>query len=700
MNPRTARWIAWSIVILYVGLATIGLSLQVITNRSYSNISFPVLISMVVAATSWPVTGAIIVTRHPRHLVGWLMCVGMLGGALDMFSAGYVFYDTFVYKGSLPGLSAPLVWLHWSGFPFATVSVTLIALYFPTGKLPTPRWRWVVTATITAFLGYLAILALEPAPVHIYSGIFLANPIGIQESVWALLEPTLWVSEIVLALSNILALFSLFLRFRRAKGHERQQIKWLFFPASLYGIFLPVMLVALETQKIVLFWAGIVIGLPAIASLVIAVAFAIFRYRLYDVDLFINRSLLYGGLTLAIIAIYILVVSVLGMFFQAQGNLIIALFATGVVAIIFQPLRERLQRLVNRVIYGERDDPIEVFFQLGRQMEVALPPDQVLDRLVATISQTLKLPFVGIALEGNRMDQLAAQSGSPSDLSLEYPIIFQGIKAGTLLVSPRHQDETFAPVELRLLRNLARQAGAAVRNAQLASDLQRSRQNLVTTREEERQRLRRDLHDGIGPAMAGLTLKLDAVKDILTAGQQKGEWSNLEKAVDLLTELKTQAQGTVSDIRHIVYALRPPSLDVLGLASSLQAHFDQVAAPARIQIRLDTKPPEFPRFSAAVEVAAYRIVLEAVTNVIHHANARNCFVFLEVLNNHLHLEVADDGIGLSEKGDFHAANLGVGMNSMRERAEEIGGRFSLSSSSHGTIIRADIPLIVDMRRAT
>ena len=187
--------------------------------------------------------------------------------------------------------------------------------------------------------------------------------------------------------------------------------------------------------------------------------------------------------------------------------------------------------------------------------------------------------------------------------------------------------------------------------------------------------------------MASLTLKLDAAKDLVTSGLETGEMGNLEEAVQLLDELKVQTQGTVQNIRHIVHTLRPPSLDVLGLIPALQAHLGQIATPRSLNIQMTTAPQSFPRLSAAVEVAAYRIVLEAVTNVINHAGAGLCEVSLTLQNGNLKMEIKDDGVGLPK-----ALNHGIGLDSMRERAEELSGWFEVKSSPLGTYVRAEIPI--------
>lgn len=415
--------------------------------------------------------------------------------------------------------------------------------------------------------------------------------------------------------------------------------------------------------------------LLSILSIPLTLTIAITRYRLFDIDLLINRSLLYGALTLMVAAIYVMVVGAFGLLFQAQDNLIIALLATGIVAVLFHPLRERLQLWVNRLIYGERDDPIEVLSRLGKSLETALPTDRVLMTLVETIAQTLKLPFVGITLHHHESESLAAYIGNPAVNPLELSLTFQGETAGHLLVAPRSREENFTPSEMRLLRNLARQAGAAVHNAQLTADLQHSRQQLVTTREEERLRLRRDLHDGLGPALASVVWQTDSARDLI--------YTDPAEAVKLLEGSIEQAQAAMADIRRLVYGLRPPALDELGLVGALQQSVRQYHQTA---VTIESVYP-FPALPAAVEVAAFRIVQESLKNAVEHGAAKNCFVSLTA-NRSLEITIVDDGVGLP-----NVMIPGVGIVSMRERAAELGGTFSIKpGEGEGTTVKVTLPL--------
>src|SRR5262249_43456213 len=343
-----------------------------------------------------------------------------------------------------------------------------------------------------------------------------------------------------------------------------------------------------------------------------------------------------------VVGLYVLLVGTLGALFQSSGNLVIALVATGLAAILAQPLRARLQRSVNRLMYGERDDPYTVLSRLSQQLKTTLAPTAVLPNIAEAIAQTLKLPYVAIMLKQGEEMVVAAESGDketrrqgisesvslspclPVSLSLTY----QAETVGQLLVAPRAPGEAFTPGERRLLDEIAVQAGVAAHAVRLTADLQRSRERLVTAREEERRRLRRDLHDGLGPQLASLTLTLAAAHELLLHDVVPGGRFLRERVI--LTE------AAIAAIGRVVFALRPPALDDVGLVLALReqaAHYSQAA----LQITIDA-PDHLPPLPAAVEVAAYRIVQEALTNVVRHAQARTCAVCL-ALGDELDVEI-------------------------------------------------------------
>src|SRR5919112_5621636 len=295
----------------------------------------------------------------------------------------------------------------------------------------------------------------------------------------------------------------------------------------------------------------------------LSIGFAILRRRLWDIDLIINRTLVYGALTASVAALYVLVVGALGQVLQVSGNLIVSLIATGLTAVLFAPLRDRLQCGVNRLMYGERDEPYAVLSRLGQRLEAALAPDEVLPTIVEMTAQALKLPYAAILLKQNGEFVTAAQYGTLVGEPVRLQLVYQTELIGQLVLAPRAPGEAFTPSDQRLLDDLARQAGVVVYSVRLNADLQRSRERLVTTREEERRRLRRDLHDGLGPTLAGLTFGLDAARNLLIHEEPKD-------ADTLLDELKGQTQEAVLDVRRLVYGLRPPALDDLGLVTAIQ----------------------------------------------------------------------------------------------------------------------------------
>ena len=411
---------------------------------------------------------------------------------------------------------------------------------------------------------------------------------------------------------------------------------------------------------------------------------AVLRYRLWDIDILINRTLVYGALTLSIAAIYVIVVGGLGALFQTQANLLVSLVATVLVALLFQMWRARLQRGVNRLLYGQRDEPYQVLARLGQRLESALAPDALLPAITETIAQALKLPYVAIQSMGIEDRELAAGFGVPTSEPLHLPLVYQGETIGHLLLAARARGESLTPNDQRLLADLLPQVGLAVHAARLTTDLQRltidlqySRERLVAAREEERRRLRRDLHDGLGPQLASQALTLTAASKLLRQDADATE--------ALLLDARRHAQEAITDIRRVIYALRPPSLDDLGLLGALREQADHYQASG-VQITIQA-PATLGPLPAAVEVACFRIAQEALTNVVRHAQARTCVVTL-ALEDTLRLEVVDDGCGVPE--DRHA---GVGLTSMRERAAEVGGNCVIEAApGGGTRAYTQLPL--------
>ncbi len=488
-------------------------------------------------------------------------------------------------------------------------------------------------------------------------------------------------------------LFAQVYRYRRVSSLvQRQQTKWVVFGSVValagfsvvisFGLLVPAVLDPGPLGELI--WDTLIYGFISLIPLSIGVA--ILRYRLWDVDVIINRTLVYGALTACIVGIYVLAVGYLGALFQARGNLAVSLIATGVVAVLFAPLRDRLQRGVNRLMYGERDDPYRVLSRLGQRLEAALEPHAVLPAVTETVAYALKLPHVAIELKGDDDYEIAAEYGRPTGEPLRLPLVYGTETVGRIVLSPRSPGESFAPADRRLLDDLARQAGIAAHAVRLTNELQRSRERLVAMREEERRRIRRDLHDGLGPALSSAMLKLGAARRLLPSGSP---------ANDLILEVREDMRATVADVRRLVYDLRPPELDQLGLVLAIRDYGEQcegaTSGEAGMRVTVDASE-KLPTLPAAVEVAAYHIGREAITNAARHARARLCRVRLAFEGTserpELRLDVTDDGAGLPEE-----RTAGVGLSSMRERAEELGGTCTVESPpGGGTRVLARLPV--------
>jgi signal transduction histidine kinase len=418
---------------------------------------------------------------------------------------------------------------------------------------------------------------------------------------------------------------------------------------------------------------GVLTTIGFYLPIAVGITIAILRYRLWDIDVIINRTLVFGALTGILIAVYALVVTSLSQIVHDEGNFVVSLLGAGVIAVLFQPLRQWIQTAINRLMFGRRDEPLVVMTELGMSLEKVLSPDAALLHLVEMTAKTLRLPYAAVE-RADTSERVAV--GSLRSEPTSFPLIYHGQVIGTLLAASRSPGEALNGADRLVLEGVARQASSIVHAARLTRDLQASRQAILTTREEERRRLRRDLHDGLGPALATLTLQAEAAREWLP--------TNPDRSNALLGEIIAGSQNTLAEIRRIVYALRPPVLDDLGLLSAVHEQARKLSNND-LKIVVDT-PESLPTLPAAVEVATYRIIQEALTNVTRHARARSCKVSL-FINRHMDITIEDDGVGIPTP--HHA---GVGLKSIYERVDELGGSCQIESHpGMGTRIRVSLP---------
>jgi len=540
----------------------------------------------------------------------------------------------------------------------------LLLHLFPDGHFALRRLRWAAGVSCTALLAFGLLQSFVDS-----------------DRAWPLFALALFIA-IVIALAGQIY------RYRRVSSpDQRQQTKWVILGLGGMPIYLALVLpfgsfIAATGNQAGFILIRLHIEWLVLMLIPLTIGFSILRYRLWDIDILLKRAFVYGTLTVIIASLYITVVGVVGALFDTGNNPIVSIIATGLAAVMFQPVRQRLQRGANRLLYGERDDPVTVLSRLGQRLEATLAPEAVLPTIVETVAQALKSPYAAMALKHADDFEIVAAHGQPDRASnpIELPLRYQTDIIGQLIVAQRAPGEAFSAADRRLLDDIARQAGLAVHNVRLAADLQRSRERLVTAREEERRRLRRDLHDGLGPTLASQTFRIDAALDLLETDPLAAQ--------TVLIDLKTQMQSTVADIRRLVYELRPPALDELGLVSALREHVMRYGDSSNgLRITVEAPSDGLPPLSAAVEVAAYRIALEAVTNVVRHARAHQCTICFST-DTQLRIDIRDDGAGLPPD-----LRVGVGITSMRERAAELGGTCVIESlAGQGTRASVRLPI--------
>ena len=489
--------------------------------------------------------------------------------------------------------------------------------------------------------------------------------IGSWSAIQLVLMPAALVGSVVLVL----------VQWRRSGEEERLRLRSVVAASiisaalSLIGWYLPSALAGGP----ILPWSAVgMAGLP----FPLALALTVRRGRLFGIETILHRSLVYGALTAGVILVYGACFVLLSGVVPGNGLYGITLLAAGAAALVALPLRDVLQRAVSRLLYGDRDEPQRAISRLAQRLEASLDPEAVLPMVAETVAGALRLPYAAIELHHDGQIVLGAAHGSPVGPLERLPLTHRGEEVGWLALARRAADEDFSAADRALLDELARQAGAAAYAVRLTRDLQRSRLQLVSTREEERRRLRRDLHDGVGPTLAGALLKLEAAR-----GRSPTEFDAL------LDDLAADTRRAIDDVRRLAFELRPPVLDQLGLVGALRQGAATLSV-GELSVTVVAGEP-VPELAAAVEVAAYRIGSEALANVARHSGAGRARITIRWDDSQLELVVEDDGRGMEA-----SARSGVGMSSMRERAEELGGELTVGRSAWGGVaVCARLPRI-------
>ncbi len=631
--------------------------------------SFDLLIGTTVVVLP-VVCGLLLVRAQPENAVGWLLLAEGLVMSL-MVLTDQPSQDAADH-GSAASLAGQFAVL-WSQkfWPLMFAGFAGIAYVFPDGRFFNPKYRrWGLTGAAAVVL-FLALSTLTQgdfdSPYQEVENPLAVLPVTVP-------EPILWVILLTGLASLFAVAFAVRSRLKNSTGDQRLQMLWL----AWASIWIPATLFLCLVDGIVFGANGgegilTLIALMLMATMMpLAIGIGILRYRLFDIEVVINRTLVYGALTVIVASVYAAIVAG---FATVIGNTTVAgVLGAGVVAVIVQPIHARVQRRVDRWVYGDRSDPYAALQRLDERLKQTQAPEDAVQAVVDSVAESLRLSWSAVEFEREGQEMTIASYGIRGKGSLERRELWhRGEPVGSLVVEvPRGRPLTES--DRRLLDQLASHVGAAVQSVRLTLDLLASRKELVTAREEERRRMRRDLHDGVGPSLAAISLQLEVLK-----GRVDGE-----DAV-LVEQIGGQAQEAIADIRRLVYELRPPALDQFGLTTAISEQARHMSGKAtRFSV---LAPDEIPGLPAAIEVAVYRIALEGMTNASRHSGGRSCEVRIAV-DEALCVTVEDDGVGI----DGNVAQ-GVGLRSMRERTEELGGTFAIGErASTGTILRAEFPL--------
>jgi signal transduction histidine kinase len=569
---------------------------------------------------------------------------------------------------SYPG--RPLLQVLILGLTFIAVSgLFVLPLVFPDGRF-VPRWSVLVAIYVVASFALL----------------------------WE--QPSFLDSTAVAVVSTLLLVGVLvgapIYRYRRVSTPEqRRQTRWalLGFVIGLPSFFIgDAMMRNIDGSPMgIFFMFGFMILIQVGFNLpFMAVGAGILFHRLFDIDVILSRTLIWLAMTLAVIGSYMGIVLGIGSLLGSERNLLLSLLATGLVAVAFQPVRARVQHAVDRFVYGERDDPYAVLARIGHRIEDTLSATDLLPQIVRTTADALRLPYVALFLDRAGGLERVAGTGTASTATLSLPLTYQGQALGSLEVAQRSPGDAFSATDRRLLGDLARQIGIAAHTVTLADELQRSREAIISSREEERRRLRRDLHDGLGAQLAALIMQTTGIRTQVRRDPEAAERD--------LQELREELKAAVDDVRRLVHGLRPPALDELGLVGAIRARLDRLriyggsdGAPG-LGVRLDAREP-LPALPAAVEVAAMHIIDESITNVVRHAGSTELVVTITHEGDTLALRIADNGVGFAMDG----ITPGIGLQSMRERVRELGGTWEMQQGEggRGTVINVRLPAPVE-----
>ncbi len=692
----TALAIALAIVAALFVVLTVGL---IVANRAHLHAVADLDLEDIIVPISLGGVGALVASRHSRNVIGWLFLFIAVVSGVQGLSDQYARYAFLTHPGA-PGA----VWALWLDswvitFVFPCGALVLLLLLFPDGHLPSRRWA-PVARTAVIFTVLIAVGGAFSSG-QLQTETFFAkalNPIGLPAGVVANIFDVLGIAWMLGLVVLVIAAAAPLVRFRRAQGDERLQLKWIA-TAVLVSAAAAVAIELADT---------LITGFPQIADVVIALGFgcalplaagiAIFKHRLYDIDLVISRTLVYGSLAVFITAVYIGIAVGIGALIGGGGkpNLVLSIVATAIVAVGFQPVRERVQRVANRLVYGKRATPYEVLSRFSERVAESYAVDDVMPRMARVLAEGTGAQRADVWLRNGhvwraaavwpataeRAESVSAANGSLPDIVKAGRVVevrHQGTLLGALAVTKR-SGETLSPVEEKLLVDLAGQAGLVLRNVGLTADLQArlddlraSRQRLVSAQDHERRRLERNLHDGAQQHLVAIKVKIGLAEMLL-----KRDPARAQQTID---QLKSDADEALETLRDLARGIYPPLLADKGLRVALESQSRKATIPVAVEA------DGLSRYPQDIEAAVYFCVLEALQNVQKYARATHVVVRVREENDRLAFAVTDDGEGF----DVASMKRGSGLTNIADRLDALGGDLQITSSpGKGTTISGSL----------
>jgi signal transduction histidine kinase len=676
MRTQTARWVAGSVAAASIVLMAAGLVLTYVDRHlvpaslnswGFSNV-FTDAVNLAV-----PVVGFVLASRRPANRVGWVFLAAGVGLALAGFCGPYALRALIAAPGVLPAGRA-VAWLSNWTFVIQTAALSYLLLLFPTGRLRTPRWRpaaWFLAAVFAL----LTVTQLAHA-TRVWADPFSSFPDG-------QLPGVVHVILVLVPVALLIGIAGLLVRFAGSSGDERLQLKWFVAAAVLV---VATMIPSILTNSPV----TTVLQNLAFLCLYAAIAIAVLKYRLYEIDIVINRTVLYGTLAAFITAVYAGLVAGVGTLVGNRHSALLSALAAAVVAIAFQPVRQWAGRLANRVVYGRRATPYQVLSDFARRIGGAYASEDVLPQMAQIVAAGTGAERVMVWLRvDDELHAEAASDGGPHpaplpvdgqalpslpDADVSVPVVYQGELLGAISIRmPR--GEPLRPAGEQLVTDVASQAGLALSNAGLVEDLRASRQRLVAAQDEERRRLERNLHDGAQQDLVALAIKLRL------AGAAADE--DPAQAKEIIGELQTDTAAALENLRDLARGIYPPLLADLGLVAALNAQARKSQVPVAVEADGVGRLPQ------ETEAAVYFCCLEALQNMAKYARATQASIRLQAQDGTLCFTVSDDGAGY----DARRTVMGSGQRNMADRLAALDGRLEVRSApGQGTVVTARLPL--------